>query len=191
MMERKIVLGIGGSSGAIYAARFLEKTRNLPQLQLGVVMSENAKINWELEIGPFDATLFSHVRFYDAHDFFAPFASGSAKYDSMVVMPSSMGLLARIASGFSSDLVTRAADVILKEKRKLIIVPRETPFNLIHIKNMEQLVLAGAIICPATPSFYSQPKTIIELVDTVVDRVLDLLDLNIENIPRWGSNIDQ
>lgn len=190
-MERKIVLGIGGSSGAIYAARFLEKTRNLPQLQLGVVMSENAKINWELEIGPFDANLFSHVRFYDAHDFFAPFASGSAMYDSMVVMPSSMGLLARIASGFSSDLVTRAADVMLKEKRKLIIVPRETPLNLIHIKNMEQLVLAGAIICPATPSFYSQPKTITELVDTVVDRVLDLLDLNIENIPRWGSNTDQ
>lgn len=189
-MERKIVLGIGGSSGAIYAARFLEKTRDIPHLHIGVVMSENAKINWELEIGPFDGSQFNHVRFYEPHDFFAPFASGSAKYEAMLVMPSSMGLLSRIAGGFSNDLVTRAADVMLKEKRKLIIVPRETPLNLIHIKNMEQLVLAGAIICPATPSFYSRPKTIIELVDTVVDRVLDLLDLNIENIPRWGSNID-
>lgn len=186
-MTKKIVLGIGGSSGSIYAQRFLEKTKNCADLDLGVVTSANGRINWELEIGPFSMEAYPNVQFYEAHDFFAPFASGSSRYEAMVIMPCSMGLLGRVANGFSNDLMTRAADVMLKERRKLIMVPRETPLNLIHVQNMEKLLLAGAILCPAMPSFYSKPSTITALIDTVVDRVLDLLDIEIENVPRWGE----
>ena len=116
----------------------------------------------------------------------APFASGSGKYDTMIIIPCSMGTLGRIASGISNDLITRAADVVLKERRKLICVIRDTPYNLIHIRNMETVTLAGGIICPATPSFYSQPQTIEEVAATVVDRVLDLAGLDIKTF-RWGK----
>jgi len=105
----------------------------------------------------------------------------------MIIIPCSMGTLGRIANGISSDLITRAADVILKERRKLICVARETPYNLIHIKNMETITLAGGIICPATPSFYSQPKTIEDVASTVVDRVIDLAGFKLESF-RWGTN---
>lgn len=185
---RKVVLAIGGSSGAVYAKRFLEKLASSDSVELAVVMSENAVINWELELGKFSASDFPGVRFYGQHDFFAPFASGSALYEAMVVLPCSMGLLARIAQGISNDLTTRAADVILKERRKLILVPRESPYNLIHIRNMEQVMLAGAQICPASPSFYSNPQTILDLVDTVVNRVVDLLGITQENVARWGDD---
>ena len=117
----------------------------------------------------------------------APFASGSARYDTMIVCPCSMGLLARIAHGFSADLTTRAADVILKERRKLIVVPREAPFNLIHLNNMKIITEAGGIICPATPSYYSKPQTIEELAATVVDRVLDLAGFDLKSF-RWGTD---
>lgn len=153
--------------------------------KVGVVMSENAKINWKIELGkktykkyPFD--------FYEKNDFYAPFASGSAKYDTMIICPSSMGLLARIAHGYSKDLMTRAADVILKERRKLIIVPREMPYSLIHLENMKLLTLAGAIICPASPSFYSQPDSIESLANTVVSRVIDLAGFE-DNSYRWSE----
>ena len=116
----------------------------------------------------------------------APFASGSGKYDTMIIVPCSMGTLGRIATGVSSDLITRAADVILKERRKLICVIRDTPYNLMHIRNMESVTLAGGIICPATPSFYSLPTTIDEVAATVVDRVLDLAGLDISTF-RWGA----
>ena len=116
----------------------------------------------------------------------APFASGSGKYDIMIIVPCSMGTLGRIAGGISNDLITRAADVILKERRKLIAVVRDTPYNLIHIRNMETVTLAGGIICPATPSFYSKPKTLEEVAATVVDRVIDLAGLTI-NTYRWGK----
>jgi len=116
----------------------------------------------------------------------APFASGSAKYDTMIVVPCSMGTLARIATGVSGDLITRAADVILKERRKLICVIRDTPYNLIHIRNMETVTLAGGIICPATPSFYSRPATLREMASTVVDRIIDLAGGDQESF-RWGA----
>src|SRR5690606_24610953 len=125
--------------------------------------------------------------FYSKNDFSAPFASGSAQYDTMIIAPCSMGTLGRIAGGVSSDLISRAADVILKERRKLICVIRDTPYNLIHIRNMETVTLAGGIICPATPSFYSNPTTIEEVVSTVADRVLDLAGLDIRAF-RWGSS---
>ena len=184
----KIIVSITGASGAIYAKCLLD---NLVQLKdqidaVGVVMSDNAKIVWETELGN---TNFTHYpfQFYNKNDFNAPFASGSAQYNTMIVVPCSMGMLGRIASGVSDDLSTRAADVILKERRKLILVARETPYNLIHIKNMETVTLAGGIICPATPSFYSQPSTIEEVAMTVVNRILDLAQIKNHSF-RWGSS---
>ena len=184
-MDRKIVLGIGGSSGSIYAKLLMDKLAQVKGLTVGVVMSPNAIVNWEIELGQFDKGDYPFT-FYDKHDFMAPFASGSARYDTMIICPSSMGLLARIASGLSTDLMTRAADVILKERRTLIVVPRETPYNLIHLQNMTNLTQAGAIICPATPSFYSQPATVNEVCLTVVDRILDLAKLPVDTF-RWND----
>ena len=123
---------------------------------------------------------------YSTNDFTAPFASGSGKFNVMIIAPCSMGTLGRIATGISNDLITRAADVILKERRKLICMVRDTPYSLIHIRNMETVTLAGGIICPATPSFYSLPKTIDDLAATVVDRALDLSGFDIKTF-RWGK----
>jgi len=184
-MKNKIVLGIGGASGSIYAKRILEKVTQLESIELGVVMSKNAMINWELENGTFDKNLYAGT-FYAKDDFNAPFASGSAKYNTMIICPCSMGLIGRVAGGVSDDLMTRAADVILKERRKLILVPREAPYSLIHLRNMTTITEAGGIICPATPSFYSSPKAIEDVVDTVVDRVLDLASIDIDTY-RWGE----
>ncbi len=184
-MNRKIVIAIGGSSGSIYAKLLMDKLALIKDIVVGVVMSDNAILNWELEIGKFNADEYPFT-FYSKNDFMAPFASGSAQYDTMIICPSSMGLLSRIATGVSGDLTTRAADVILKERRRLIIVPREAPYNLIHLRNMAALTEAGAIICPATPSFYSQPTTLEEICNTVVDRVLDLAKIDVETY-RWGE----
>src|SRR5882757_10065108 len=183
----KIVVAVTGASGSIYARLLLDKLIALKdQWQaLSVVMTENAKEVWrtELENNSYgDYTL----PFFSQRDFNAPFASGSGKYDIMIIIPCSMGTLGRIATGISSDLITRAADVVLKERRKLICVVRDTPYNLVHIRNMETVTLAGGIICPATPSFYSLPKTIEEVAATVVDRVIDLAGLKIDSF-RWGN----
>lgn len=181
------MLAVGGSSGSIYAKVLMDKLVQLqPQLAaVGVVMSENARYNWELELSNRDYENYPFT-FYDKKDFMAPFASGSAKYDTMIACPCSMGLMGRIAAGVSDDLVTRAADVILKERRRLILVIRDTPYNLIHINNMKLLTEAGAVICPASPSFYSKPQTMEALAATVVDRVLDLAGLELESF-RWGE----
>ena len=183
----KIIIAIGGSSGSIYAKILLNRLKIMTDQfdAVGVVMSDNAIYNWELEIGKWTPENYP-FKFYHKMDFMAPFASGSAKYDVMVVCPCSMGLLGRIASGTSTDLITRAADVILKERRKLILVTREMPLSLIHIKNMEMVTLAGGIICPATPSFYGKPITIEEVAGTVIDRVLDLSGLDWKSF-RWGE----
>ena len=184
----KIVVAITGASGSIYARLLLDKLATLHQQweAVSVVMTENAKEVWRTELanGSFQDYSFP---FFFQQDFHAPFASGSGKYDTMIVIPCSMGTLGRIAGGISSDLITRATDVILKERRKLICVVRDTPYNLVHIRNMETVTLAGGIICPATPSFYSRPTTIEEVAATVVDRVLDLAGLDISTF-RWGSN---
>ena len=140
---------------------------------------------WETELDNQAYKGFS-LDVFENDDFNAPFASGSARFDTMIIIPCSMGTLARIASGTSSDLITRAADVILKERRKLICVVRDTPYNLIHIRNMETITQAGGIICPASPSFYSRPKTIEALAATVVDRVIDLAGLDLKSF-RWGT----
>ncbi|MBV9986112.1 MAG: UbiX family flavin prenyltransferase [Chitinophagaceae bacterium] len=186
-MRNKIAVAITGASGALYAKVLLDKLVALKDQyeELSMVMSSNAKDIWQTELGNEDYKNYP-FRYFDKYDFSAPFASGSARYNIMIVAPCSMGTLGRIAAGISDDLVTRAADVILKERRKLILMVRETPYSLIHIKNMETVTLAGGIICPATPSFYSRPQTIEEAVATVVDRALDLAGLNPSTF-RWGN----
>ena len=186
-LRQKIVVAITGASGSVYASVLLTKLSQLKDQieELGVVMTENAKDVWQTELGNETYKNFD-VKFYGQQDFYAPFASGSGQFSTMIIIPCSMGTLGRIATGMSSDLITRAADVILKERRKLICVARDTPYNLIHIKNMETITLAGGIICPATPSFYSLPKTIEEVAATVVDRVIDLAGLQ-QNSYRWGG----
>ena len=184
----KVVIAITGASGSIYAKLLLDKLFTIKDQwsELSIAMTENARLVWETELENKDFASYP-ANLYRQNDFMAPFASGSAKYDIMIIAPCSMGTLARIATGTSSDLITRAADVILKERRKLILVVRETPYNLIHIKNMEKVTLAGGIICPATPSFYSKPKTIEAAATTVVDRIIELAGLNIDTF-RWGLN---
>ena len=185
MSKRKIIIGITGASGAIYSKLLLDVLCKIDDIEIGLVLSDNAKTVWKHEIGNQEYNNYP-VKFYTKNDFNAPFASGSAKYDTMIVIPCSMGTLGRIANGISNDLLTRAADVILKERRKLILVARETPYNLIHINNMKAVTEAGGIICPATPSFYSQPKTVEEVAKTVVDRVLDLIGIENDSY-RWGK----
>ncbi|MBB4077886.1 4-hydroxy-3-polyprenylbenzoate decarboxylase [Lewinella aquimaris] len=188
MSEKKIVVAIGGSSGSLYAKVLLDKLRELEDqwTKVGIVITENGKFNWQFELRedgwksyPFD--------YYGQRDFSAPFASGSARYGTMIVCPCSMGLLARIASGISNDLITRAADVVLKERRRLILVPREAPYSLIHLRNMTALTESGAVICPAVPSFYSGASTAEEIAGTVVDRVLDLAGFELKDTYRWGE----
>jgi flavin prenyltransferase len=183
----KIIIAVTGSSGAIYAKVLFDKLKNLQHQidAVGVVMSQNAKDVWKFEIGD---TSYEKIpfTFYDKNDFMAPFASGSAAYNTMIVCPCSMGTLARIASGISNDLITRAADVILKERRKLILMIRDTPYSLIHINNMKTVTEAGGIICPASPSFYSRPETFEALAATVVDRIVDLAGLR-NKAYRWGE----
>ncbi|MBL7745533.1 MAG: UbiX family flavin prenyltransferase [Chitinophagaceae bacterium] len=184
---KKVVIAITGASGSVYAKVLLDKMFAL-QIQwneLSLVMTENAKQVWETELDN-DSYKYLPLKHYAAQDFMAPFASGSGKYDTMIIIPCSMGTMGRIAAGTSNDLITRSADVVLKERRKLICVVRDTPYNLIHIRNMETITLAGGIICPATPSFYSKPKTIEDAATTVVDRVLDLAGFDISTF-RWGK----
>ncbi len=185
---QKIVVAITGASGSIYAKLILTKILQLKEQvsELSVVITENAKEVWQTELGNDDYKSLD-VKWYTQQDFSAPFASGSGNYDTMIIIPCSMGTLGRIAGGISNDLITRAADVMLKERRKLICVARDTPYSLIHIKNMETITQAGGIICPATPSFYSKPTTIEEVAATVVDRVLDLAGLSVKTF-RWGEN---
>lgn len=184
---QKIVVAITGASGSIYARQLLTKLEQLKDhcKDTAVVITENAKQVWQTELDSNDYADFN-VKYYTKQDFTASFASGSGQYDTMIIIPCSMGTIGRIASGISNDLITRAADVILKERRKLICVARDTPYNLVHIRNMETITLAGGIICPATPSFYSKPKNMEELASTVVDRVLDLAGLPTKTF-RWGN----
>jgi flavin prenyltransferase len=183
----KVVVAVTGASGSIYARLLLDKLAHIRSQweELSVVMTTNAKQVWETELGkiPYDNY---PANYFTVNDFNAPFASGSGRYNIMIIVPCSMGVMGRIASGISNDLITRAADVILKERRKLICVARDTPYNLIHIRNMETITLAGGIICPASPSFYSKPSSIEEAAATVVDRILDLAGFDIKTF-RWNS----
>jgi 4-hydroxy-3-polyprenylbenzoate decarboxylase len=184
---KRVVVCVTGASGSIYASSLLERLLTLKDQwsELAMVMTVNAKEVWQTELENENWKNYP-VKFYSTTDFSAPFASGSGQYDTQIIIPCSMGTLGRIATGVSSDLITRAADVILKERRKLICVVRDTPYNLIHIRNMETVTLAGGIICPATPSFYSKPATIEAVAATVTDRLLDLAGFDFSTY-RWGK----
>ncbi len=185
-LKRKIILAITGASGAIYAKILIEKLLHLHAQYdtVNLVFSEIATEVWKHEIGG-EIPNYSFTS-YKPDDFYAPFASGSARFDTMIICPCTMGTLGRIASGFSNDLISRAADVVLKERRKLILVPRETPMSTLHLSNMQKLSNAGAIICPAMPSFYSKPQTIEQLAETLVDRVLEIAGFDVQTF-RWGT----
>jgi 4-hydroxy-3-polyprenylbenzoate decarboxylase len=184
-LKRKIIVAVTGASGSLYAAKLLALLPGLknPPEEIAVVFSDNAKEIWLYETGEKYVAAYT-AKEYDNKSFFVPFASGSSDFDTMIICPASMGIIGRIANGTSDDLISRAADVMLKERRRLILVPRETPYNLVHIRNMETLTLAGAIICPATPSFYSKPESIDDLIMTVVERILSLCGLDADTY-RW------
>lgn len=187
-MKKKIIIAITGASGSIYAQQLLLKLQKLKgQLEEAALLISNNGIKvWEYELENSEYNNFPFFR-YDINDFFSPVASGSANYHSMIIIPCSMGTMGKIAHGTSNDLIIRAADVMLKEKRKLILVPRESPYNLIHIENMKLITRAGGIICPASPSFYSKPQNINDLVNTIIDRVLNLAEFDIDSY-KWGKN---
>ena len=186
---KKIVVGITGASGAPYAKRLLEalvrRRREANDVELACVLSATAPEVWALECGGHPEDL--GVPIFGGRDYRAPFASGSAGWDAMVVVPCSMSTCGRVAHGISDTLLTRAADVMLKERRTLILVPRETPMSVIHLENLLLLARAGAVVMPAAPSFYAKPSSVDAVVDTVVHRVLDHLSLPASDARRWGS----
>ncbi|HKQ69626.1 MAG TPA: UbiX family flavin prenyltransferase [Polyangiaceae bacterium] len=186
---KKIVIGVTGASGAPYAKRLLgllgDRERGRHDVELGCVLSATARSVWTLECGGAPEDL--GVPIYAPDSYAAPFASGSAGWHAMVIVPCSMGAAGRIAHGTSESLLTRAADVMLKERRKLIVVPRETPMSVIHLENLLILARAGALVMPACPAFYSQPRSLDDAVDTVVARVLDHLEIEHELVRRWGT----
>jgi 4-hydroxy-3-polyprenylbenzoate decarboxylase len=179
----RLLIAITGASGTIYAQRLLDQL-DPSEHEIHLIQSVYAHQVIQTEL-PEGLKLRPGITQHNLRTMNAPFASGSNAFDAMVVIPCSMGTLGRIAHGISSDLLLRAADVMLKERRKVILVPRETPISLIHVKNFELLLLAGAILIPANPSFYSQPKSLADLADTVVARVLDHLGIAQSLVARW------
>jgi 4-hydroxy-3-polyprenylbenzoate decarboxylase len=191
-MSRKIVVGITGASGAPYARRMLdclhERARARGDVEVGVCFSSTAPEVWALECGgDIREAIGDRFPIWGTRDYRAPFASGSAGWHAMAIVPCSMGTCARIAHGISDTLLTRAADVIIKERRTLVVVPREMPLSVIHLENLTALAKAGAIIQPAMPSFYGKTKTLEQAIDTVVGRTLDQLGLEHDLLKRWGD----
>jgi 4-hydroxy-3-polyprenylbenzoate decarboxylase len=182
----KVVLGISGASGSAYAKGMLEFFSG-PGKEAGhechVVFSKTGRLVWSHELGT-DPKEYG-LPLYSPLDMTAPFASGSSNFEAMAVVPTSAGSMARIAHGMSTDLIGRAADVILKERRTLVLCLRESPYNLIHVRNMEQLILSGAKVMPASPNFYSNPQSMQDLIDSVVGRVLDQMGIENNVRHRW------
>lgn len=188
MSKRKIIIAVSGASGSVYAKHLLNELilRKDGFEDISLVLTTNARDIWEYELQDKSYTQYP-FSYYENNNFNAPFASGSARYDTMIIVPCSMGMLGRIANGISNDLISRTADVMLKERQKLILVTRELPYNLIHINNMKKITEAGGIVSPANPSFYRRPKTIEDLVKSVVERVFDLAAIDNKGF-RWGKN---
>lgn len=184
----RILVAITGASGALYAQRLLDNL-DPQQHEVHVVLSNYAHTVIRQEL-PGGLRLPPGAQSHGLKSMNAPFASGSNPVDAMVVIPCTMGTLGRIAHGFSEDVLLRAADVTLKERKQLILVPRETPLSLVHVRNFELLLLAGATILPANPSYYTQPQTIEQVIDTVVARVLDHLRVPQKLAPRWQEEED-
>lgn len=181
----KLVIAATGASGTIYLQRLLDQI-DCSAHEVHLIMSAHAKQVAEQEIDNFKVPV--TVAEHSESDLNVPFVSGSARFDAMVIVPCSMATLGRIASGSSDSALLRAADVFLKERRKLILVPRETPWNLIHARNVVTLLEAGATVLPATPSFYSRPNSITAVIDTVVWRILDQIELPHPNTYRWKDS---
>jgi flavin prenyltransferase len=179
----KIVVAITGASGALYAQRLLDNL-DPHQHEIHVILSHYAQVVVAEEL-PEGLRLPQGARRHGLKSMNVPFASGSNPFDAMVVIPCTMGTLGRIAHGLSDDVLLRTADVMLKERKKLILVPRETPLNLVHVRNLELLLQAGAIVLPANPAFYTHPATVLDVIDTVVARVLDHLGIPQRLVPRW------
>jgi 4-hydroxy-3-polyprenylbenzoate decarboxylase len=194
-----IVVGITGASGSIYGLRLIEELlrvekqvtvlltnagRQVTEFETGLVLAEEPQqclnqLREYFKVG-------NGLEYYALNNFFAPVASGSSAPDAVVICPCSMGTLGRIAAGLSDNLLERVADVALKEQKKLLLVPRETPFNQIHLENLLRLSKAGAQILPAMPGFYQQPQTVADLVNFVVGKILDSLDVKHQLLARWG-----
>ncbi len=194
--RRKIVIGITGASGAPYAKRILdvldERTRTRGDVEIAVCLSSTAPEVWALECGgDIREAIAGRFPIWGMRDYKAPFASGSAGWHAMAIVPCSMSTVARIAHGISDTLLTRAADVMIKERRTLVVVPREMPLSVIHLENLTALAKAGAIIQPAMPSFYGKTKTLDQAIDTVVGRTLDQLGLEHDLLKRWGDNNEE
>ena len=189
-IEDKVIIAITGASGVIYAKALLEYLYN-QKIKIICIASKVGKKIWEWEIGEsISESLPKDIVFYNEDDFEAPISSGTSKLKAMVIIPCSMGTLSCISRGLSRNLIQRAADVMLKEKRKLILVPRETPLNIIHLENMLILAKAGAIILPAMPAFYHKPKEIKDLVNFIVGKILDQLNLKHSLVKVWeGFNV--
>ena len=188
-MKQKIVVAVGGNGGSHYARTLLDRlaARSADWQAVGVVLTDDARRSWETEQGaPFRAEDYPELTIYGKKNFLAPFASGSAMYHTMIVCPCPLGVLGRIATGVSDDLITRAADVVLKERRRLLLVPHETPYSLIHLRNMVDLTEAGAIVCPAAPEVTTTEQTASELVNGLIDHVLSLAGLPTPS-HGWGA----
>lgn len=187
-MFLRVIVGISGASGSVYGVRLLEKLRRRPEVEIHLILSRSGEKTLFLETGKLAVDLRPLAdHFYAFEDIAARLASGSYLTDAMVIAPCSMQTLSAIAYGMASNLMTRAADVILKERRKLILMVRETPFHLGHLRAMVAAAEMGAIVAPPIPGFYHQPKTVLDLVDHSVDRVLDLLGIPDEGASRWDG----
>jgi 4-hydroxy-3-polyprenylbenzoate decarboxylase len=182
----KIIIGITGASGAIYAQQLIKDIINLSDYHISLIYSENGKKVWNYELNLPELKDDIRISIYNNNDMFAPPASGSSKYNAMIIIPCSMGTLSKIANGISNNLISRSADVMLKERKKLILLIREAPYNLIHIQNMEKVTLMGGIIIPASPAFYNNPKSITDLVKSITDRILQMINIPV-NIKEWGK----
>jgi 4-hydroxy-3-polyprenylbenzoate decarboxylase len=188
----KLVIAVTGASGSMYAQRLLEQIAKAKEVEeCHVVLSEHAQEVAATELGAKGLRIPKGMKVHGDKTMQVPFASGSAKFEAMAIIPCSMGTLGRIAHGYSDGTIARTADVFLKEKRKLILVPRETPWNLVQARNVVTLLEAGAMMLPAVPSFYGKPKTVEDVVDTVVARVLDHLQLPNDLVKRWKSGVGE
>ena len=184
----RLIVGITGGSGAIYSMGLLQALKQL-DIEVHLVMSHMGERVLEHECGFTRQDLSQYADYiYDSSDLFAPIASGTFKTDGMIIVPCSMKTLAAIASGYSDSLVTRSADVILKENRKLLIVPRETPLNQIHLENMLRLTKMGVAVMPASPGFYNHPQSISDIVSGMVGKMLDAFNIEHSLVQRWGED---
>ncbi len=188
MQKQKLIIAVTGASGAVYAKNLVEKVELLDHQieECCLIFSEVSRQVWEYELEESFPKKFTFP-VYDTGDFFSPVASGSSGYTKMIICPCSMGTLGRIASGIADDLIARAADVMLKERKSLILVPRETPFNNIHLSNMQKITNVGGTIMPASPGFYSRPASIHEMVSHFTDRLLSVAGFNLNSF-KWGTD---